>query len=127
MNLDKKPKRRSARDPQQIAFAREQRARSNEFAQDAWQMLRARRCRNQKFRREYPIPPYTVDFCCVALKLVVEVDGKHHQTDEGKTHDRARDQFLADQGYLVLRIPGYQVTQNQASVRSQIESTIDDR
>ena len=46
--------------------------RANEFAQDVWQMVRNRRCRGQKFRREYPIPPYTVDFCCVALKLIVQ-------------------------------------------------------
>ena len=36
----------------------------------------------EKFRREYPIPPYTADFCCVALKLIVELDGEHHQAEE---------------------------------------------
>ena len=90
-------------------------------------MVRGRRCRNQKFRREYPIPPYTADFCCVALKLIVEIDGEHHQTDEGKAYDAAHDTFLAEQGYEVLRIPGYQVIQEPGAVRSQLESAIDDR
>ncbi len=70
--------RRSQRNQDATLFARNQRATANEFSQDVWQMLRNRRCRNQKFRREHPIPPYTVDFCCVALKLIIEIDGKHH-------------------------------------------------
>jgi very-short-patch-repair endonuclease len=70
----------------------------NEFAQDVWQMLRNRHCRDQEFRREYPLPPYTVDFCGVALKLTIEVDGEHHQTGDGRQHDQRRDQHLAEQG-----------------------------
>ena len=127
MNSSEYSKRRSARDPEHIAFARDQRARANEFAQDVWQMVRGRRCRNQKFRRESPIPTYTADFCWVALKLIVEIDGEHHQTHEGKTYDVARDMFPAEPGYEVLRIPGYHVTQDPAAVRRQIESAIDDR
>ena len=90
-------------------------------------MLRNRRCRNQKFRREYPIPPYIVDLCCVSLKLIIEVDGEHHQTDEGRQHDQRRDQFLAEQGYDVVRIPGYEVVWNAAAVRRRVEQAIDDR
>ena len=119
--------RRSQRDPEAIAFARDQRARTNEFAHDVWQMVRGRRCRGQKFRREYPIPPYTVDFCCVALKLVTEVDGDHHQTDEGRRRDQRRDQFLAQLGYQVLRIRGYEVLRDAAGVRQHIEAAIDNR
>ncbi len=74
--------RTSKRASDAIAFARDQRVRANEFARDVWQIVRNRGCRNQKFRREYPIPPYTADFCCVALKLIIEVDGEHHQTRE---------------------------------------------
>ncbi len=119
--------RRSSRDPDAIAFARDQRVRANEFARDVWQIVRNRGCRNQKFRREYPIPPYTADFCCVALKLIVEVDGEHHQTDEGREYDKRRDHCLAKLGYALLRIPGYQVTQDPAGVRCVIENAIDER
>ena len=119
--------RHSSRDPDAIAFARDQRVRDNEFARDAWQIVRDRGCRNQKFRREYPIPPYTADFCCVALNLIVEVDGEQHQTDEGRERDKRRDRYLAEQGYALLRIPGYQVTQDPASVRCLIETAMDGR
>ena len=110
-----------------IAFARDQRAVANEFAQGVWQIVRNRRCRNQNFRREYPIPPYTVDFCCVALKLILEVDGEHHQTEQGRDRDERRDRYLVEQGYALLRIPGYQVVQDPAGVRCLIENAIDKR
>jgi len=115
---------RSPRNPQAIAFARDQRARSNEFAWDVWDMVRDRRCRGQKFRREYPIPPYTADFCCVAQKLIIEVDGEAHQSVAGRSRDEARDRFLAEQGYIVLRLRGYEALRDPASVRCQIEQSI---
>ena len=117
----------ASRDPDATAFARDQRVRADEFAHAVWQTVRNRGCRNQKFRREYPIPPYTADFCCVALKLILEVDGEQHHTDEGREHDERRDRYLGEQGYTLLRIPGYQVLQDPASVRCLIETTIDQR
>jgi very-short-patch-repair endonuclease len=64
---------------------------------------------NQKFRREYPIPPYTADFCCVELKLILEIDGTDHFTAAGQERDRVRDDFLKRQGYRVVRISGFEV------------------
>ncbi len=120
-------KKRSLPNSDAVAFARDQRATANEFARVVWQMLRSPRCRNQKFRREYPIPPYTVDFCCVGLKLVIEVDGEHHQTDEGRQHDQRRDKYLAEFGYDVVRLSGYEVVQDPAAARRRIEQVIDER
>ena len=71
-----------------------------------WQWIRNRQICNQKFRREYPIPPYTVDFCCVELKLILEIDGADHFTSAGKEHDRVRDGFLKRRGYRVVRVSG---------------------
>ncbi|MEM1228050.1 MAG: DUF559 domain-containing protein [Planctomycetota bacterium] len=127
MNSRQHSQQRSGRRSEPTAFAREQRSSSNEFARDVWEMVRNRRCRGQKFRREHPIPQYTADFCCVALKLIVEVDGKHHLTDEGQEHDAARDKFLAEQGYEVLRIPGFRVTQDPRGVRFRIERVVESR
>ncbi len=71
--------------------------------------------------------PYTADFCCVALKLILEVDGEDHQTEDGRDRDRRRDHYLAERGYSVLRIPGYQVLQDTLGVRRLIETAIDRR
>ncbi len=127
MNGRSRPGRRSRRDAEAIAFARDQRSTMNEFANAVWQIVRNRQCRKQKFRREYPIPPYTADFCCVALKLIVEVDGEQHHTEEGRSRDERRDRGLAERGYVLLRIPGYEVLQDPAGVRRRIEDAIDNR
>jgi len=105
-------------------FARIQRATANEFACMVWQLLRNRGCCGEKFRREVAIEPFTVDFCCVALKLIVEVDGKDHFTNAGRTADRSRDQYLTELGYVVLRFPGYEVLRDSRSVYDQIAKTI---
>jgi very-short-patch-repair endonuclease len=86
-------------------------------------------CRNrqmfgQKFRREYPIPPYTADFCCPELLLVIEVDGSEHLTDAGQQRDCVRDEFLFRQGYRVLRIPGYDVFKDESSVITRIRNFV---
>ncbi|WP_158222502.1 endonuclease domain-containing protein [Rhodopirellula sp. MGV] len=112
------------RDPDSISFARDQRARANEFANKVWQMVRARRCCGEKFRREYPIDPYCTDFCCVALKLVIEVDGEHHFTEEGRAYDQNRDQYLRELGYEVLRFNGFDVLREPKLIRDQIAAAI---
>ena len=124
---DPPPQRSPGRDPERIAFARNQRRTANEFAQDVWRMVRGGRVLGMKFRREHPIGPYTVDFVCLAIKLVIEVDGKEHLTDKGRIHDAKRDDYLCSLGFEVLRIQGYQVTQDAGAVRQQIERAITKR
>ena len=115
------------RDQEHLAFARSQRRQANEFASDVWQMVRNSQILGQKFRREYPIGPYTVDFVCLAIKLVVEVDGVEHFTDNGVRRDAARDLYLQRLGYEVLRIRGYEVTQDPGKVRGRIERAVAQR
>ena len=66
-----------------------------------WSRLRARRLYDVKFRRQYPLRGYIVDFCCPERNLVIEIDGGVHR----KTYqqDRERDQILMGRGYRVLR------------------------
>ena len=125
MKRKSRTERDNPRRADRIEFARNQRKQTNEFAQGVWQMLRAARMRGQKFRREHPIGPYTVDFVCLGLKLVVEVDGRDHLTTKGVRHDEARDRYLVMQGYEIVRIPGYQVTQDHAEVHRTIQDAVD--
>src|SRR5690554_2340919 len=101
------PKRTSNRDLEGIDFARHQRRQANEFAADVWQLLRGRQVLGEKFRREHPLGPYTLDFVCLDLKLDLEIDGKGHLSEEGKEHDARRDAYLRSLGFEVLRIQGF--------------------
>jgi very-short-patch-repair endonuclease len=120
-----KPKYRTC--SERIEFARNQRKQANEFARDVWNILRNRRLCNAKFRREHPIGVYTVDFACLDLMLVVEVDGKDHFSEDGQRRDARRDAYLQSEGYEVLRIPGFRVTQDRSGVRAEIEQAIKER
>ena len=117
-------KRSHARSAESIQFAKSQRQTANEFADHVWQWIRNRQCCKAKFRREVPIPPYAVDFCCIDWKLVIEVDGESHKTEEGKRKDQERDRYLASLGYQVLRIPGYEVIRNGRGVIERIHSFV---
>jgi very-short-patch-repair endonuclease len=53
-----------------------------------------------RFRHQHPIHPYIVDFICIKLKLIIEVDGMSH--DMRVEYDEKRDRFLKNAGYEVM-------------------------
>jgi very-short-patch-repair endonuclease len=58
-----------------------------------WQLLRAKRFMNLKFRRQHVIAPYIVDFYCHEIGLVIELDGSQHGTDDAIEYDAERSNF----------------------------------
>ena len=72
------------------------------------------------FRRQHPIGPYVADFACVIAKLVVEVDGGTHSTDQEQAHDRRRDAYLRRQGWRVCRVWNDDVYRNTEGVLDAI-------
>jgi very-short-patch-repair endonuclease len=119
-------KKSKARSKQNIDFAKSQRRMASDYVLIVWQWVRDRQVLGQKFRREHPVPPYTVDFFCVELGLVIEIDGQPHLTPEGIAHDRVRDRFLKSQSYKILRIPGYEILRDSQSVKNRIVGFVRD-
>ena len=70
-----------------------------------WKLLRNRHVLHYKFRRQVPLGNAIVDFCCLSLKLVVELDGAGHAHKSQAARDRQRDRELEKRGYRVLRFP----------------------
>jgi very-short-patch-repair endonuclease len=68
-----------------------------------WWLLRAKQLGGLRFRRQQPIGPYIVDFFCPAAKLIVELDGDHHGSDNKSGHDAIRTQWLEERVHKVLR------------------------
>ena len=73
-----------------------------------WQQFRERP-NGLKFRRQHPIGPYAVDFCCMSERRVVEIDGFTHDIADRAGRDAIRTQFLNDNGYEVIRVSARQV------------------
>ncbi|MCL4501828.1 MAG: endonuclease domain-containing protein [Deltaproteobacteria bacterium] len=83
-----------------------------------WRYLRDRRLGGWKFRRQYPIGPYLVDFICLEKNVVIEVDGGQHA--ENEELDSQRSAFLNKMGYRVFRCWNNQVLQETESVLEAI-------
>ncbi|KSB87303.1 hypothetical protein AS593_22875 [Caulobacter vibrioides] len=89
-----------------------------------WSVLRGRRLDGFKFRRQVPIDRYVADFLCVEAKLIVELDGGQHATDEGRAYDAARSQALEACGYIVLRFWNDAVHDELTGVGNEILSVL---
>ena len=90
-------------DPQLLEFAKTMRTNATDAENLIWQLLRAKRFMNLKFRRQHVIAPYIVDFYCHKLGLVIELDGSQHGTDQGKEYDAERTKFLEALDLMVVR------------------------
>jgi very-short-patch-repair endonuclease len=103
-------------------FARHLRKQSTDTEVYLWRYLRDRRMVGVKFRRQRPIGSYIVDFVCLERKLVIEVDGGQHAVD--MEYDQRRDEYLRDEGYVVLRFWDNEVFRNIEGVLERIKSAI---
>ena len=87
-----------------------------------WKLLRDRRLEGVKFRRQMPIGTYIADFCCPALKLIIELDGGVHALRAES--DAVRDAWLTTAGFTVLRFGNEAVLRNPALVFDAVRQTI---
>ena len=85
-------------------------------------------CRYPKrFRRQYVIGNYIVDFYCHQAKLVVELDGSQHYTPEERQKDQIRNAYLEQQGLKVLRFSNLDVMQKFRNVCEAIDMEAKER
>jgi very-short-patch-repair endonuclease len=84
-----------------------------------WQQLRLRPG-GLKFRRQHPIGPYVVDFCCLSASFVVEVDGAAHDNIDRVKFDDRRIAFIRENGFRVLRVNASRVLGDVTSVAEAI-------
>jgi len=83
-------------------------------------VLSARRMKGYQFRRQRPLLNYVVDFVCLEKKLVIEVDGWTHLSEEVIQKDRIRDEVLSAHGFTIIRINDRDVLNKREQVRAMI-------
>lgn len=86
------------------------------WEQKLWRVLRNRGISNLKFRRQFSIGPYIVDFCCLNKRLIIELDGGQHNQQANQEQDSVRQKYLENQGYKVLRFWNTDIDQNLQGV-----------
>ena len=101
-------------------LARDLRKNMTDAERRLWSKIRRKQLKEFQFYRQKNIGDYIVDFYCPAAKLIVEIDGGQHYSKENIMKDKARDKFLSDLGFRVLRFSNSDVLKNIEGVVTEI-------
>jgi len=104
--------------------ARKLRQQQTDVETKLWLRLRDRQLCGAKFRRQHPIGPYIVDFCCPDRGLIVELDGGQHA--EQTAADQVRTCFLETDGYRVVRFWNHEVLEQMDAILQEIVTLLSD-
>lgn len=89
-----------------------------------WSYLRNKMLAGHRFRRQYGIDRYVVDFYCPKAKLVIEIDGDSHFNEESQEYDRIRDDYVKSLGMHVIRFTNRDVCENLDGVLQKIKKLL---
>ena len=107
-------------------FAKENRNSMTKAEACLWKYaLSKRQMLGYQFRRQRPISNYIVDFICLPLKLIIEVDGYSHQIQENEIKDIQRQNNLEELDYKILRFKDSEVLNEINEVKRVILVTVE--
>jgi len=86
-----------------------------------WQRLNNKKM-GYKFRRQYSIGSYVVDFYCPQFKLVIEIDGGTHISKQAAVYDKQRQEYLESLGLIVKRYSSQLIANNLDEVLIDLNS-----
>ncbi len=89
-----------------------------------WEYLRNRKLAGFKFKWQYSVDAFIIDFYCSKVKLGIEVDGEVHFTEEEKNYDENRSGFLSDFGIEIIRFKNDEVFNNVEMVLNKIKQKL---
>ena len=79
------------------------------------------------FRRQHAIDDFIVDFACLSLSIIIEVDGSIHEKEENKIDDERRTRILNEKGFIVIRFTNEDIIYNTDAVIKKIQDTVLER
>ena len=89
-----------------------------------WSKLRGRQLSGCKFRRQYSVGPYMIDFYCPEFKLAAELDGDSHFGDGAERRDADRQAYVESFGITFLRFTNEDIFRNLDEVLQAIAARI---
>ena len=101
-------------------IARNLRKFSTEEERKIWDLLRNRRLLNLKFKRQFPIGKYIVDFVCEEKMIVIEIDGGQHNELQNQEKDAERTNYIESRGYRVFRFWNKEINENIEGVYQKL-------
>ncbi len=96
--------------------------RNNSTAAEAtlWKMIKGKQLEGRKFRRQFSVENFILDFYCPSEKLAIELDGAGHFTPEGIKADEERTKVLNTYGIKVIRFENKQIFNSPEAVLQEI-------
>ena len=89
-----------------------------------WRFLRNRQLLGLKFRRQYSVSRYVIDFYCTEIKFAIELDGGSHLSPEKIIKDKLRQRNLEKYGINFIRITDDELFGNPNEAFNKIENAI---
>ncbi|MDJ0733485.1 MAG: endonuclease domain-containing protein [Nostocaceae cyanobacterium] len=91
-----------------------------------WGKIKNRQIENCKFRRQYSVDKFVIDFYSPELKLAIEIDGDSHFEDGAAEYDTERQVFIESAGIRFIRFTNEDVYMNLSGVLESIAQMIRD-
>ncbi len=107
--------------PSLKAFRKDLRNNGTPAEATLWLSLKNKQVDGRKFRRQFSVENYILDFYCPSEKLAVELDGADHYTEAGSEYDEERTRFLNSRGIKVIRFENKEVFENIDGVLDEIK------
>jgi very-short-patch-repair endonuclease len=108
--------------PQLRYYRKKLRRCSTSAEAELWKMLKGKQLDGRKFRRQYSIGNYIIDFYCVSEKIAIELDGDPHGDYATIQKDEERERLLEDLGIRVIRFENRFVFQEPEMVLDTIRA-----
>ncbi|RKY94255.1 MAG: hypothetical protein DRQ13_08475, partial [Ignavibacteriae bacterium] len=89
-----------------------------------WRYLRNKQMLGYKFKRQYSLDHFVIDFYCPELKLAVELDGESHNNPEQREYDIKRQKYLEEFNIKFVRIKDDELQGNPNKAFLKIEDSI---
>ena len=80
-----------------------------------------------RFQRQKTICSFIADFYCFRAKLIVEVDGAQHFTNQGRAYDLERSAVLDRYGLKVIRFTNDEIEKQFLTVCGRIDKAVRER
>ena len=102
---------------------RDLRKRSTPQEKILWEELRNNKL-EVKFRRQFSVGGYILDFCCARKRLGVEIDGPIHDTVGQKSYDKLRDKLTRELGFKIARFTNKEIENDLVIVVKKIRTLL---
>jgi very-short-patch-repair endonuclease len=89
-----------------------------------WSKLKGRQLLGCKFRRQYGVGPYVIDFYSPEIELGIELDGDTHFQEGRPEYDQRRQSFIESFGIEVIRFWNGEIYENLEGVLEAIEREV---